>query len=61
MKLTKQITGSHPVLKDDIKNSFVMGERDKFGLIPVLDSKTAICPLNLELNFTSFLFNEVSI
>ena len=60
MKLTKIVTGSFSVLKDDIKNLFMIGERNTFGLIPVLDSKVAIYPLNLELNFTN-LFKEVKI
>tara|TARA_B100001113_G_C20847347_1_gene508052 strand:+ start:277 stop:552 length:276 start_codon:yes stop_codon:yes gene_type:complete len=52
------------------KNLFVIGEledligksltsieswADKVGLMPVLDSKSARCPLNLGLNFNSFL------
>ena len=60
MKLTKIITESRSVLKDDIKNSFVMGARKMFGLIPVLEWKLAIESLYLELNFTS-LINDVSI
>jgi len=57
-------------LRVGAENSFVMGELEdligksltsikpwvgKVGLITILDSKSARCPLNLELNFHSFL------
>ena len=56
-ELVKQRTGSLSVLKDDIKNLFVIGEKALFSLIPVQISKTAICPLKSVLNSTS-LYNE---
>ena len=61
VKLTKQVAASLAVqLRHGTENSFVMGEADKVGLIPVLEWKLAIESLYLELNFTS-LINEVSI
>ncbi len=51
MKLTNKVGASQALLKNGIKNLFVIGATDKVGLIPVLDSKSARCPLNLELNF----------
>ena len=51
MKLTKKVGASQALLKNGIKNLFVIGATGKVGLIPVLDSKSARCPLNLELNF----------
>lgn len=56
-ELVKQRTGSLSVLKNDIKNLFVIGEKALFSLIPVQISKTAICPLKSVLNSTS-LYNE---
>ena len=50
-KLTKKVGASLALLKNGIKNLFVIGAIDKVGLITILDSKSARCPLNLELNF----------
>ncbi len=55
--LTNRIGGSLPSLKNGVKNLLVIGAIDKVGLITILDSKAARCPLNLELNST--YFNEV--
>ena len=52
MKLTKKVGDPLSLhLRVGTKNPLVMGEADKFGLIPALDSKSARCPLNLGLNF----------
>mgnify|MGYP001241249559 CR=1 FL=1 len=55
MKLTKKVADSLSVLKHGTKNSFVMGAVDGLGLSTVLGSKGSSAPLNLGLNFTSFL------
>ena len=52
MKLTNKVGASlalHP--RVGTKRSVVLIAADKVGLIQVLDSKSARCPLNLELNF----------
>ena len=52
MKLTKKVGASLALhLGVGTKRSVVLIAADKVGLIPVLDSKSARCPLNLELNF----------
>ncbi len=51
MKLTKKVGASLALLKNGPKRSVVLIAADKVGLIQVLDSKSARCPLNLELNF----------
>ncbi len=58
-ELTNKIGASLALLKHRVKNLFVIGAIDKVGLITILDSKAARCPLNLELNST--YFNEAKI
>jgi len=67
MKLTNKAGASPASLKCRAENSLVMGEPEDLivnrltsigswvgmvGLITILDSKSARCPLNLGLNFT---------
>ena len=56
MKLTKQVVASLAIqLRHGTKNPLVMGAADKVGLITVLGSKPLTWPINLGLNFHSFL------
>ena len=55
MGLTNKVGGSLPLLKNGTKRSVVLIDADKVGLITVLGSKVSSDPLNLELNFHSFL------
>jgi len=55
MKLTKKVAGSLPVLKSGVKSSLVMDEINNLGLITVLGSKVSSDPLDLGLNFHSFI------
>ena len=55
-KLTKKVGGSLPLhLRDGTKRSVILIAADKIGLITVLGSTPLMWPINLELNFTSFL------
>ena len=50
MRLTSRVGGSLPSLKKGVKNLLVISEIDKISLVTIQDSKSARCPLNLELN-----------